>query len=238
MPNTRVPAAGEAMPVIGRFSRRVLLGAIAAVPATAALATPPKVFPDFGAAPAEHPDAALFALDREMEEARANLAKASKAQDEIYQRCEDLYPPRPAEWEEPKMPDHIQEMVMAMTFGDVARHPEKEPIAYREWHKWRDGEKAAWRAQQEAYLKQVETIEREGGLYIADEAYDARLDEVWQVGRRIFATPASTLEGMAIKLHTSNKLNSLDIVLDDLSEDKAFLSIAADIRRLAAGDVS
>ena len=48
MPNTPVPAAGEAMPaaeeshIIGRFSRRALLGAIASIPAiggaTAALA--------------------------------------------------------------------------------------------------------------------------------------------------------------------------------------------------------
>ncbi|WP_192253751.1 hypothetical protein [Mesorhizobium silamurunense] len=48
MPNTHVPAAGEAMPaaqptiIVGRFSRRALLGAIASVPAvgTAAAALP------------------------------------------------------------------------------------------------------------------------------------------------------------------------------------------------------
>ncbi|WP_136616991.1 MULTISPECIES: hypothetical protein [Mesorhizobium] len=64
MPNTHVLAAGEAMPaaevmpILGRFSRRAMLGALASVPAigaaTAAVAvtTPPKVFPNFGSIPA------------------------------------------------------------------------------------------------------------------------------------------------------------------------------------------
>ncbi|RWG83229.1 hypothetical protein [Mesorhizobium sp.] len=66
----------------GRLTRRAALGAFASIPATAALATPPKVFPDFGsmpAAPAEHPDAALFALEKEMEEAYATKELALEA---------------------------------------------------------------------------------------------------------------------------------------------------------------
>ncbi|WP_419693510.1 hypothetical protein ACN2CC_20365 [Mesorhizobium muleiense] len=50
---------------------------------------------------------------------------------------------------------------------------------------------------------------------------------------RICAIPAQTLEGMAVKLRVSDRLG-----LEDFGDpNEAFLSIAADIRRLA-GDAS
>ncbi|QKD17142.1 hypothetical protein [Mesorhizobium sp. NZP2077] len=91
MPKLTVPAAGEAMPaaevmpIIGRFSRRALLSAIAAVPAMGAataafaVATPPKVFPDFGSAalianePVETPCERVTRLARELSAAMEGM---------------------------------------------------------------------------------------------------------------------------------------------------------------------
>jgi len=187
------------------------------------------MFPTFGsipAAPAEHPDTALFALDREMEEAHARMEQASKVQDEVYRRCTELYPPEPPKWEDPRMSDHLREF--------IRRHPLAETGERAEYHRARAEKRAAWQASQEAYLEQVEAIDREGGLYPADEAYDARVQELWDIGDRIFATPANTLEGMAIKLRAADRMGMQGLT----DANKPFLSIAADIRRLAAGGVS
>ena len=54
------------------IDRRALLGAIAAVPAIGALATPPKVFPDFGRTPAKPaltPDVRIAAAIEEIKAA-------------------------------------------------------------------------------------------------------------------------------------------------------------------------
>ena len=220
--------------IAGRFSRRsLLLGAAASVPAmgaaTAALALPTATLSP--AAPAEHPDAALFALDQEMEEAHAAMQLAYRVVTEIDRKVEKLYPPEPAKWEEPLMPDHLLDMLGDMPLGTI-RHPnlDKQPEPLRERDKACDEQKAAHQALREAYLEQVEAINREGGLNAAEDAFDALSSEHWEIGQRIFETPAHTLEGMEIKLRAADRLD-----LRTFAEDgNAFSSIAADIKRLAA----
>jgi hypothetical protein len=54
---------------------------------------------------------------------------------------------------------------------------------------------------------------------------------IWEIGRRIFAMPACTFQGMAVKLRAGERLG-----LEDFADpDESFLSIAADIRRLVDG---
>ncbi|WP_214471054.1 hypothetical protein [Mesorhizobium sp. dw_380] len=231
MPKLTFPAAGEAMPgaevmpITGRFSRRLLLGAFAAAPAMAATAALAATIP---AAPAEHPDAELFRLDCEMEEAQARMEQASKVEKKIYRKCAKLYPPKPAEWEEPRMPDDVMEAFAAATIGDTWNN--KLPTIWTAWNKEVTAQRSAWKALKEAHAEKVDAINREGGLYAVDDASDARFAEVGQVGKRIFATPAHTLDGMVIKLRASDRLS-----LEDFPDNEAFVSIAADIRRLAQG---
>jgi hypothetical protein len=68
-------------------------------------------------------------------------------------------------------------------------------------------------------------------LGAAEDAFDARADELSKIGRRIFATPANTLEGMVVKLRAVDRMDPQSL------PDGAFLSIAADIRRLAGAGV-
>jgi len=111
--------SGEAMPaaeemhILGRFSRRALLGAIASVPAIGAaaaafaVATPPNVFSNFGgiaAVPVEHPDPLLDAI-RAFREGLADY-NANAPQDDAAAEAyaEMSYVPPMAvleEWEEP-----------------------------------------------------------------------------------------------------------------------------------------
>lgn len=225
MPNTHVPAAGEAMPIadptiIGRFSRRALLGAIAAIPAMATTATFAAAVPT---PPADHPDTELFRLDQEMAEAHAKMERASNVQDEVNRQCEESYPPEPPQWVEPKMSDQLREFIRL--------HPLSEGLGERaEYHKARAEKRAAWKATQEAYLAKVEAINRAGGLYPADEAYDATVEALWDIGDRIFATPAYTLEGIVIKLRAADRKGEPYFNAED---GDAIPSIVADIRRIA-----
>ncbi|RRH94243.1 hypothetical protein EH240_27565 [Mesorhizobium tamadayense] len=182
------------------------------------------------AAPAEHPDAELFRLDREMEEAHARMELASIAQHEIHGQCVALYSLEPPKWEEPRMPDDVKEAFAATTIGDTWNN--KLPAIWVAWTKEVEAQRATCEALKEAYLAKIEEIDR-ARLYPADEAYDARVDEMWQVGRRIFATPSGTLDGMVIKLRASDRLG-----FNDFPDNEAFLSIAADIRRLAKAGAS
>jgi hypothetical protein len=185
MPNTSVPAAGEALLAaeeipIGRFSRRALLGAIASVPAmAAATAAVASISP---AAAAEHPDAELFLLEQEMEKAFAEMNLAGKSASEIGEKCEELYPPRPPKWERPSTPDHILDMIANMTWRDQLDE-EKQPGCVRAWHKEVDEQKAANEALHDAYRARVEEIKREGGIDAAEDAFDARVGEM-SIGRR------------------------------------------------------
>lgn len=77
----------------------------------------------------------------------------------------------------------------------------------------------------------MKAIDRESGLHAADDAFDARCGDVWDIGDRIFATPAYTLEGIVIKLRAADRKGEPSFNAED---GDAIPSIVADIRRLAA----
>lgn len=67
-----------------------------------------------------------------------------------------------------------------------------------------------------------------------EDEWEAGRGKLWDIGGRIYATPAKTLAGIMVKLRTN------DLLWDqvDYPDDQVFVSIAADIRRLAGEDVS
>ncbi|TIP22799.1 MAG: hypothetical protein E5X67_35870 [Mesorhizobium sp.] len=224
MPNTTVRAAAEGMPDVNRRRLLNLAGAGLALAATSAIAGKASAAP-IDAAPAEHPDAALFRLDQEMEEAYSQMNRASEVCSKVSRKCEKLYPPRPPAWEDPDMPDHLHEMNLDRRIRDEM----PEPI--RAWLKERREQRAANGALQEAFSAKWAEINREGGLDAAEDAFNVRSNELWELGLRIFATPANTLEGMVVKLRAADRMDLQSFA----DENEGFLSIAADIRRLASG---
>ncbi|TIM51233.1 MAG: hypothetical protein E5Y69_06630 [Mesorhizobium sp.] len=92
-----------------------------------------------------------------------------------------------------------------------------------------DEQRAANKAIQDAYLDKVDEINRESGVDVAEEAFNARVDELYKIGDRIIATPANTLEGILVKLRAVDMMDFASFA----DENAVFLSIAADIRRLA-----
>ncbi|MER9631758.1 hypothetical protein [Mesorhizobium sp. M0296] len=216
MPNALVAAAAEGLPSINR--RQVLHSLAASSAAAAALVAAIPAAPA-----AEHPDADLFWLDQEMAEAETQMNLANKACCRAGKIADKLYPPQPAAWAEPRMPDHVHEMVASMLVRDLAI-PEKQPAPLRDFHRARDQQRAAQRALQDAFLDKVDEINRQAGVDAAEAAYRARSAEFYKVGDRILATPANTLAGIIVKLRAADKIDA---------KSEALISIAADIRRLA-----
>jgi hypothetical protein len=179
-------------------------------------------------APAEHPDAELFRLDQEMEEAFIQMNRQAKVCKKVGRRCEKLYPPRPPQWKEPDMPEEVRAAFQAMTIKDMVHHNNK-PAIYAAWSREVEEQRAANKALQDAHHAKWEEINCEFGVDAAEDAFGERNNELWDIGRRIFATPATTLEGMAIKIRASDRMD-LESFAD---ENEGFASIAADIRRLA-----
>ncbi|TIN77776.1 hypothetical protein [Mesorhizobium sp.] len=77
MPNITVRAAAEGMPAINRRRLLNLTGAGLALAAIAASVRNASATPL--AAPGEHPDAELFRLEQEMEEAYARMKRLERA---------------------------------------------------------------------------------------------------------------------------------------------------------------
>jgi hypothetical protein len=229
MSNTLVRAAAEGMPEINRRRLLNLTGAGLALAATSAAVRKASAAPID--APAEHPDAELFRLDKEMEEAFIQMNRQARVCERVSRKCEKLYPPEPPKWEDPDMPDHLHEMSLDRRIRDVGEIP--EPI--RAWLKERREQRAANGALQEAYHAKWAEINREGGVDAAEEAFNACCSEHDDFAKRICSIPAHTFEGMAVKLRahvrTGGEIEKAEMYLDDY----AFASIAADIRRLANG---
>ncbi|TIM06660.1 hypothetical protein [Mesorhizobium sp.] len=222
------------------INRRRLLNLTGAGLALAATAASVRNASATAAAPAEHPDADLFRLDKEMEEAHARMETASESNSALSDKIEALLPPQPlhpTDWKSPEMPAHLKQLeddaLKTISFHDVCTKDWKpEPV--RAWREEIKREKpqveAAWK--QWADLKDERY--REHNYEAMEEAFNAHSNEEWEIGMRICAIPAQTLEGMAVKLRVSDRLG-----LEDFSDpNEAFLSIAADIRRLADGGVA
>ncbi|TPN45324.1 hypothetical protein FJ976_24120 [Mesorhizobium sp. B1-1-9] len=219
MPNTHVLAAGEAMPAANVSRRLALLGGLSAA---AALAVMPRAH----AAPAEHPDAELFRLDKEMDKAAAAMKEALRACRRLDKKCAKLYPPAPANWEEPRIPEDAREAFATATIGDTWGG--KLPPIYAAWRKGVGEQRTAYEALRIAHRAKVDDIQREVGADAAEEAFEASISAQYDVAGRILALPANTLAGVLVKLRMADTMD-----LQSACENDALVSIAADIRRLA-----
>lgn len=228
MPNNHVRAAAEGMPDINRRRMLNLTGAGLALAATSTIAGKASAAPI--AAPAEHPDAELFRLDKEMDKATAAMNRALKAARRIDRKCDKLFPPEPPKWKEPDIPEDARAAFHAMTVEDMVHN---RSGIYDDWCKEVEKQRAAHEALRASHLAKVDEIQREFGADAAEEAFDDSVSALYAVGRRIFATPAHTLEGLLIKLRVVDNLD-----LQHAAENDALVSIAADIRRLADGGVA
>ena len=212
------------------MNRRGLLAAIAAVPAAtasfAAVAAVPNVFPNFGSI-IEHPDAALFLLDKEMDKATAAMKRALRDARRIDKKCDKLYPPEPAKWEEPRMPEDVRKVFGAMTMDDMTLN---RPALYVAWNKEVREQRTAYDALRIAHRAKVDEIQRELGADAAEVAFEDSISAQYEVGRRILAEPANTVEGLLVKLRVAD-----DLDLQHAAENDALISIAADIRAIAGG---
>ncbi|MBZ9981349.1 hypothetical protein LB521_09275 [Mesorhizobium sp. BR-1-1-8] len=220
MPNTAVRAAAEGMPALNR--RRLLLGLAAASTAAAAITVAPGVH---SAEPAAHPDAALFLLDKEMDKATAAMNRALKAARRIDKKCDKLFPPEPPIWEEPAMPEDVRTAFNAMTVQDLV---DNRAAIYVAWCKEVGEQRAAHKALRAAHRAKVDEIQREFGADTAEDVFNESVSAQYDVGERILATPANTVEGLLVKLRVAD-----DLDLHHAAENDALVSIAADIRRWA-----
>lgn len=236
MPNTTVPAAGEAVPatqiITGRFSRRLMLmGAVASIPAIGAA----TAAPDKSTRVNPHPDAELFRLDQEMAALQARSDEIGRELAQIENMAEATAGPKPIDprdWREaaPRQPARIREMSdawmkkcrdLSVEEGRAACPP---PVRkwLDDWQDERDRVKAEW----EDYGKRRAMHEKLLGIDEKEAEDEEQSEAVWQLGMRIFEKPAHTYEGLAVKLRAAERLT-----LDDFGENEALASIAADIWR-------
>ncbi|SIT53135.1 hypothetical protein BQ8794_100026 [Mesorhizobium prunaredense] len=212
MPNITVRAAAEGMPAINRRRLLNLTGAGLALAATSAAVRNASAAP----APAEHPDAELFRLDQEMEKAHARMETASESNSALSDKLEALLPPRPlhpTDWKSPLMPAHLKQLeddaLKTMSFHDVCTKDWKpEPV--RAWREEIKREKAQVEATWEEWSALRDERYREHNYDALEEAFNAHSNEEWEIGMRICAIPAQTLEGMAVKLRVSDRLGLED----------------------------
>lgn len=238
MPNTHVRAAAEGMPAINRRRLLNLTGAGLALAATSATLGKASAAP-IDAALSEHPDAELFRLDQEMEEAHARMERASEANSRVSDKIEALLPPRPlnpSKWKSPPMPAHLKQQwddgLKNVLFADIAKRDwQSEPV--RAWFEAIDREKAQVQASWDEWSALRDERYRERNYDALEEAFNACVSEVDEFTKRICSIPAHTFEGMAVKLRahvrSGGEIEKEEMYLDDY----ALASIAADIRRLA-----
>ncbi|RWE60639.1 hypothetical protein [Mesorhizobium sp.] len=106
-----------------------------------------------------------------------------------------------------------------------------EPV--KAWNRAFAEEKASVAAAWEDFRERLDEQRRLVGHDAKEAEHSAGCDNIREIGMRIFAIPAHTLQGMAVKLRARDRMG-----LEDFDDpDEALLSIAADVRRLA-GEVA
>jgi hypothetical protein len=222
--------------------RALLLSSSAAAAALAAVAAAREVqaadrqsIDAKGAATAEHRDAELFRLEAEMEAASARMKKIWRAQKRLSNKAEKATgtrPLHPTDWKAPAMPDDLLEMHQAAlnqaTFADVRDGKRWQPAPVAAWQEAVDQERAMVQATWDEYCEKKAEEYRLVNYDAKEAEFNAACDEEWQLGMRILAVPAHTLEGIMVKIRVGDRLH-----IEDFAENDVYVSIVADVRRLA-----
>ena len=182
------------------------------------------------------PDAALLQLDKEMRAIHARMNRAYRRCSQIaaeVDKAVGIQPPHPMDWKTPAMPSDISEMhdkaLQQVKFSEFTKYDEWQPSPVRAWYQRIEEKKGRTKAAWDKFLKQKKEQYRLHGYEAAEVAANTLNNNLWQIGRRIFATPASTFEGLMVKIQAGDRLG-----LDDFADiNEAFLSITKDIKRLS-----
>jgi hypothetical protein len=194
-------------------SRRAILAGVAALPAlgTAALA----------ATAGDHPDAALFELERELAEA---LARQDEAEARLNERADESDRlkaswPLPAE---PQPPAAFADLWPNVTGAQLAVLPSDHPLIV--WLKETEAERCEhWDEKSRRFHHCLE----QSGYNKAQTAFDEAVAEAHDVGLAMCDIPARTAAGILVKVNAVDALG-----LEDDHED-FWESICDDIRAMA-----
>lgn len=240
MTNDATRATAQAMPEINRRSMLTGIAAVSVAGGATVLAatinTRAASVTQQTIVEVENPDTVLFRLEKEMKAIHARMNRA-------YGRCSQINvevvklvgvePPHPMHWRTPAMPSDIREMhneaLQRVRFSDFAKYDEWQPGPVKAWYQEIEEKKGRAKAAWDEFSKQKKEQYRLHGYVAAETAANALNDDLWDIGRRIFATPASTFEGLMVKVRAGDRLG-----LDDFADtNEAFLSITKDIKRLS-----
>ncbi|WP_434723102.1 hypothetical protein [Mesorhizobium sp. RIZ17] len=186
----------------------------------------------------KHPDAELFRLEKEMDEASERVKKLERSQNRKSKSAAKAAGPRPLhphDWKEPAMPRDLWEMNRSAldrsTFAEVRDGTDWIPAPVAAWQRevarQRELVKAEWNAYGERHAEQLRLAGYDGG----EPAFKEACDEEWQIGMQILTVVANTLEGIMVKVKVGDRLG-----LGDFAENDAYNSIVADLRRLARAE--
>ena len=203
-----IPTGGD------RPTRRKMLATIATAAAVAPMAALPAL-----AVVADHNDAELFALERDLQAAHARMLEACKMKNVTAERSYTAMPPEP---ERPPLPEEYGRMYDAMTVGEMRllqKVQPDHPIVV-----WQRETEATFKAQMTEYRAACKKWDAETGHTAADEAFAERVSELDAIGERIFAVRATTLAGMGVKIRAYDLLE-----MHEHDENEGFLSLAADV---------
>jgi hypothetical protein len=189
-------------------TRRAVLAGAAVLPA---LALP--------AMAGQQSDRELFALDRELEAAHARMNEAFKVSSEVGERYHAMRPPTPAE---PQPPAGYEELWKTITVGQLAVLPADHQINV--WQRETEERRLAIHRKHSA---KCQRLMRKCGVNVAEANASKLADEVWKIGKRIFATQAHTIGGIKIKFRTAERMDPDKEALED-----AWASLEKDILAL------
>jgi hypothetical protein len=164
-------------------------------------------------------DEKLIALERELLAAHSRWGEAwdiSNAASERY------FAARPKERPVRKPPKEYYDLYATITVGELSRMPDDHPLKI--WSEQIDKE-------HEVRLNDYNAADQkariETGVKEAESECNQRGHEMWEIGREIWETPASSLAGLLIKVRAAEKL------CPDEPIEEAYDGLVADIRALA-----
>jgi hypothetical protein len=189
-------------------TRRAVLAGAAALPA---LALP--------AMAGQRSDRELFALERELEAAHARMTEAFKVSSEADERYAAMRPPQPPE---PQPPAGYEELWKTITVGQLGVLPADHQIVV--WQRETEEQRLAIHRK---YSAKCQRLMRKCGVNVAEANASKLADEVWKIGKRIFATQAHTIDGIKIKFRTAERMDPDKETLED-----AWASLEKDILAL------
>jgi hypothetical protein len=194
--------------------RALILAGAATLPA---LSLPAFALP---AMAGQQSDRELVALERELEAAHARMMEASKVSSEASERYMAMRPPEPAV---PQPPAGYEELWKTITVGQLAVLPADHQIVV-----WNRETEERRRAIYRKHSAKCRRLMRKCGVDVAEENFDKRVDELWKIAGRIFATQAHTIDGIKIKFRTVERIDP-----DKQNLEDAWASLEKDIRALS-----